>query len=37
MEWTARVGDYEFRSAPLETSMSQFALLGQERNGIFFA
>ena len=37
IEWTARAGDYEFRSAPIETSMSQFALLGLERNGIFFA
>ena len=36
MEWTARVGDYRFVSAPLATSSSVFALLGQERNGAFF-
>ena len=36
MEWTARVGDYRFVSAPLNTSSSGFALLGQERNGAFF-
>jgi hypothetical protein len=35
MIWTARVGDFEFRSGVLETSSSTFALLGQERNGIF--
>jgi hypothetical protein len=36
MEWTATVGDYRFVSAPLNTSSSAFALLGQERNGAFF-
>ncbi len=37
MAWSARVGNFEFRSAPIERSTSEFALLGQERNGIFFA
>jgi hypothetical protein len=37
MTWTARVGDYEFRSGAMDTSSSIFALLGQERNGIFFS
>ena len=37
MVWTARVGDYEFRSSAIETSSSQFALLGEERNGMFFS
>ena len=37
MDWTATVGDFQFASAPLETSTSSFAELGQERNGIFFA
>ncbi len=36
MEWTATVGDYTFVSAPLAESSSEFALLGQERNGAFF-
>ncbi len=36
MEWTARVGDLQFVSAPLATSSSSFAELGHERNGIFF-
>ena len=37
VEWSARVGDFEFQSSPLATSSSQFALLGQERNGVFFS
>ena len=36
MEWTATVGDFTFSSAPLATSSSSFAEIGQERNGIFF-
>ncbi len=36
MEWTARVGDYTFVSAPLATSSSAFAEIGHERNGSFF-
>jgi hypothetical protein len=36
MEWTARVGDFRFVSARLETSSSSFAEIGHERNGIFF-
>jgi hypothetical protein len=36
MEWSAVVGDYEFVSAPLSTSTSDFAEIGQERNGVFF-
>ena len=35
MEWAARVGPYEFASAPLATSESSFAEFGRERNGIF--
>ncbi len=37
MEWSATVGDYAFSSNPLETSVSSFAEIGQERNGSFFA
>jgi hypothetical protein len=37
MDWSARVGPYEFRSAAMETSTSEFGLLGRERNGMFFA
>lgn len=36
MAWTATVGNYHFVSAPLATSSSTFAELGQERNGVFF-
>jgi len=36
MEWSAVVGDYEFVSAPMSTSSSDFAEIGQERNGSFF-
>ena len=36
MEWSAIVGDFEFHSDPLETSSSDFASLGTERNGTFF-
>jgi hypothetical protein len=36
MEWSAIVGDYSFVSAPLETSSSQFAEVGTERNGSFY-
>ena len=37
MEWTATVGDFTFVSAPLATSSSSFAEIGQERNGSFFS
>jgi hypothetical protein len=36
IEWSAVVGDYRFVSAPLETSSSQFAEVGTERNGSFY-
>jgi hypothetical protein len=36
MAWSAVVGDCTFQSDPLETSSSDFASLGTERNGIFF-
>jgi hypothetical protein len=36
MEWSARMGDFQFASASLETSSSSFAELGRERNGFFF-
>jgi len=36
MEWSATVGDYDFVSAPIGTSSSDFAEFGHERNGIFF-
>ena len=36
MAWSAVVGNYSFRSDPLETSSSDFASLGEERNGTFF-
>ena len=37
MAWTADVGCYHFQSDPIETSSSDFATLGTERNGVFFA
>jgi hypothetical protein len=36
MSWSAVVGDYAYQSDPLETSSSDFASLGTERNGVFF-
>jgi len=36
MAWSAVVGDFEFRSDPIETSSSDFASLGTERNGSFY-
>jgi len=36
MEWSATVGDFDFVSAPAETSASDFAEIGRERNGTFF-
>jgi len=36
MEWSARVGHYQFVSDPASTSSSSFAEIGHERNGIFF-
>ena len=36
MQWSAAVGPYVFQSDPIETSFSDFATLGTERNGVFF-
>jgi hypothetical protein len=36
MEWTGKVGDLAFVSDPIETSSSEFAEIGHERNGSFF-
>lgn len=36
MEWSGSVGPYQFVSAPLASSSSSFAEIGQERNGMFF-
>lgn len=36
MEWSATVGQYQLKSAPLATSSSSFAEIGLERNGFFF-
>jgi len=36
MAWSATVGDYAYQSDPIETSFSDFASLGTERNGAFF-
>jgi hypothetical protein len=36
MQWSAKVGDFTFASAPLSTSSSLFAEVGFMRNGSFF-
>lgn len=36
MSWSAVVGDNAYQSDPLETSSSDFASMGTERNGAFF-
>ena len=36
MEWSGSVGPYQFVSAPLATSTSSFAEIGQESNGVYF-
>ena len=36
MEWSARSGDYVFQSAPLASSTTAAAQLGQESNGSFY-
>jgi hypothetical protein len=36
MEWSARTVDFDFRSAPLATSMTEFGQLGQENNGSYY-
>ena len=36
MEWSARTDDFTFQSAPLETSTTDAAELGWERNGSFY-
>jgi hypothetical protein len=36
MRWSAAVGPYVFESGGIETSFSDFATLGTERNGVFF-
>ena len=37
MAWTAIAPPYVFTSDPISTSSSSFALLGHERNGVFFS
>jgi hypothetical protein len=36
MDWTARSGIFDYRSASLETSTTDLAWLGSESNGSFF-
>ena len=36
MSWSAVVGDFAYESDPLDTSSSDFASMGTERNGVFF-
>lgn len=34
--WSARQAGFEFVSDPMETSQTVFAVIGRERNGVFF-
>ena len=36
VQWTASQKGFTFVSDPLETSNSSFAVIGHERNGVFF-
>jgi len=36
MEWSARTVDFDFRSAPLASSTTEFGQLGQESNGSYY-
>ena len=36
MEWSARTVDFDFQSAPLATSTTDAAQLGQESNGSYY-
>ena len=36
MEWSARTTEFEFRTAPLATSTTDAAQLGQESNGSYY-
>ena len=36
MQWSATSGDFDYVSAPIGTSSSDFAEFGKERNGVFF-
>ena len=35
-DWSGRAGDLEFQSAPLETSTTDAAQLGEQHNGSFY-
>lgn len=35
-EWSSRQDGFEFQSDPAETSVSEHAIVGHERNGVFF-
>ena len=36
MEWSARSVDFDFQSAPLDTSTTDAAQLGEESNGSYY-
>ena len=36
MEWSGRVGDFEYRSAPMSESTTDAGQLGHESNGSFY-
>jgi hypothetical protein len=36
MEWSARSVDFDFSSAPLDTSTTDAAQLGEESNGSYY-
>jgi len=37
MGWSAHTKDFKFKSDPENTSFSNFAAFGRERNGVFFS
>jgi hypothetical protein len=36
VSWSGETADFSFESDPANTSQNQFAIMGEERNGVFF-
>jgi hypothetical protein len=36
IEWSSQQAGFSFQSDPASTSVSEYAILGHERNGVFF-
>jgi hypothetical protein len=37
IEWSAKVGTFEFASDPARTTVNVMSVIGRERNGVFFS